>query len=67
MTLAPEMLRFVVEWVSPWVPNAGTLLSPLRTVVFGAMIVGFLVFEPQGIAKIAARIRRYFRLWPFRT
>ncbi len=67
MTLAPEMLRFVVEWVSPWVPNAGTLLSPLRTVVFGAMIVGFLVFEPQGIAEIVARVRRYFRLWPFRT
>ncbi|WP_417426190.1 branched-chain amino acid ABC transporter permease [Hoeflea sp.] len=67
MTLTPELLRYVVEWVSPWLPNAATLLSPVRTVVFGALIMGFLVFEPQGIAEIIQRIRRYFRVWPFKT
>lgn len=66
MTLVPELLRFLVEWASPFVPNAGTLLSPVRTVVFGLLIVGFLVFEPQGIAEIIQRIRRFFHLWPFR-
>lgn len=67
MTITPELLRFVVEWVSPWVPNAGTLLSPVRTIVFGGLIIGFLVFEPQGLAEIIQRVRRFFRLWPFRT
>lgn len=67
MTLAPELLRFGMEWISPLVPNAGAMLSPVRTVVFGALIVGFLIFEPQGLAEIIQRIRRYFRLWPFRT
>lgn len=67
MTLTPELLRFVVEWVSPFVPNAGVLLSPVRTMVFGALIIGFLVVEPQGLAEIIQRVRRYFRLWPFRT
>lgn len=66
MTLVPELLRFLVEWMSPFVPNAGTLLSPVRTVVFGALIVGFLVFEPQGMAEIIQRIRRFFHLWPFK-
>lgn len=67
MTITPELLRFIVEWISPWVPNAGTLLSPVRTIVFGGLIIGFLVFEPQGLAEIIQRVRRFFRLWPFRT
>ena len=67
MTLTPELLRFVVEWLGPWVPNAATLLSPVRTIVFGALIIGFLVFEPQGLAEIIQRVRRFFRLWPFKT
>lgn len=67
MTMVPELLRFAVDFLSPFIPNAGLILSPVRTIVFGALIVGFLVFEPQGLAEIIQRIRRYFRLWPFRT
>ncbi|RIK84670.1 MAG: branched-chain amino acid ABC transporter permease [Hyphomicrobiales bacterium] len=66
MTLVPEVLRFGVEAISPYVDNAGTLLSPVRTVVFGALIILFLVFEPQGLAEIVQRVRRFFHLWPFR-
>jgi branched-chain amino acid transport system permease protein len=66
MTLVPEVLRFGVEAISPYVDNAGTLLSPVRTIVFGALIILFLVFEPQGLAEIIQRIRRFFHLWPFR-
>jgi len=29
--------------------------------------VGFLVFEPHGLAEIWQRIRRFFYLWPFKT
>lgn len=67
MTLVPELLRFVVDFLGPVVPNAGLILSPVRTIVFGALIVGFLIFEPQGLAEIVHRVRRFFRLWPFRT
>lgn len=67
MTLMPELLRFAVEFLSPVIPNAGLILSPVRTVVFGALIVGFLIFEPQGLSEIVQRVRRFFRLWPFRT
>ena len=66
MTLVPEILRFGVEAIAPYVDNAGTLLSPVRTVVFGALIILFLVFEPQGLAEIVQRVRRFFHLWPFR-
>ncbi len=67
MTLVPEALKIVVGWLSPILPDAVALLSPVRTIVFGALIVGFLILEPQGLAEIWRRIRRFFHLWPFRT
>ncbi|MFG1377925.1 branched-chain amino acid ABC transporter permease [Xanthobacter autotrophicus] len=67
MTLVPELLKYVVEWLGPVFPNAGAALSPVRTIVFGALIIVFLVFEPQGLAEIVRRIRRFFHLWPFKT
>jgi branched-chain amino acid transport system permease protein len=67
MTLVPEVLKLMVGWITPWVPDALSLLAPIRTIVFGALIVGFLIFEPQGLAEIWQRIRRFFHLWPFRT
>jgi branched-chain amino acid transport system permease protein len=30
------------------------------------MIVGFLLWEPLGLAKIYNNIRNYFLVWPFR-
>ena len=32
--------------------SALRLLAPVRTIVFGALIVGFLIFEPHGLAEI---------------
>lgn len=67
MTLVPEALKIVAGWITPFYPDAITLLSPVRTIVFGALIVGFLIFEPRGLAEIWRRIRRFFGLWPFRN
>ena len=67
MTLVPELLRALTLVLTPVWPNAQVHLSPLRGVVFGALIVGFLLFEPHGLAEIWKRIQRTFRLWPFKT
>lgn len=66
MTLVPELLKVIVGWL-PLGGNATLILSPVRTIVFGAMIVLFLIFEPHGLAEIWRRVRRRFHLWPFRT
>lgn len=34
--------------------------------IFGALIVGFLLVEPLGLAKIYDNVRKYFLVWPFR-
>jgi len=67
MTLVPEMLKLLTNVVMPFYPDAPVIMSPLRGVVFGALIVGFLIFEPHGLAEMWRRIRRFFHLWPFRT
>jgi branched-chain amino acid transport system permease protein len=67
MTLVPEVLKLSVSALEPYHPGVVQVLSPVRTIVFGTLIVGFLVFEPYGLAEIWRRVRRFFELWPFRT
>ena len=65
MTMVPEVLKIVVSYMT-FIPNAVAQLSPIRTIVFGLLIIGFLLFEPQGLAEIWRRVRRFFHLWPFK-
>ncbi|HMO48934.1 MAG TPA: branched-chain amino acid ABC transporter permease [Rubrivivax sp.] len=67
MTFVPETLRLVAHTSSQWFPGVAGLLLPMQQVVFGVLIIGFLVFEPHGLAAIWARMRRVFHLWPFKT
>jgi branched-chain amino acid transport system permease protein len=67
MTLVPELLRFFVTVAAQWSPNATEILSPMQQIVFGGLIISFLVLEPHGLYVIWQRLRRFFHLWPFRT
>ena len=67
MTFVPELLRLFAHASSQWFPGVAGLLLPMQQVVFGVLIIGFLVFEPHGLAAIWARVRRLFHLWPFKT
>jgi branched-chain amino acid transport system permease protein len=40
-------------------------LANFQLVVFGGLIILFLAIEPQGLAKMWANAKTYFRLWPF--
>lgn len=37
----------------------------LEQVLYGALIIGFLIFEPRGLFGIWMRIRNYWKGWPF--
>ena len=60
MTLVPELLRFGFTFLAPWIPDAMTIIPAVRSIVFGALIIGFLLFEPQGLAEVLPRLRRFF-------
>lgn len=65
MTIIPEVLKTLLNLMQDITPRAMSFLFPLQTVVFGLLIVVFLVFEPHGLAEMWRRTKNYFRLWPF--
>ena len=66
MTMVPELLKLIVDLL-PGGSDLTVFLSPVRLIIFGGLIIGFLVFEPLGLAEIWRRVRRFFHLWPFRN
>jgi branched-chain amino acid transport system permease protein len=59
MTLMPEILRAILElWGPGGTADIAGFLSPLREFIFGALIVGFLMFESRGLAGLIHRLLR---------
>jgi len=68
VTLLPIATRWVLDsggglFLSQ--ANLANLVPNLRLVIFGALIIFFLIVEPDGLARLWRNIRTYFRLWPF--
>jgi branched-chain amino acid transport system permease protein len=40
-------------------------LANFQLFVFGALIIIFLIAEPEGLARMWENVKRYFRLWPY--
>jgi branched-chain amino acid transport system permease protein len=65
VTLIPFGLDGVVSWLARmYDPNLTVILGPVKELVFGLMIILFIIFEPVGLVGIWARFRDYFRIWP---
>jgi branched-chain amino acid transport system permease protein len=45
--------------------DLANLIPNLRLVIFGALIIFFLIVEPDGLARLWRNVRNYFRVWPF--
>ncbi|MGH8945737.1 MAG: branched-chain amino acid ABC transporter permease [Acidimicrobiia bacterium] len=43
----------------------GLSVAQLNQVLYGLLIIGFLIFEPLGLYGIWLRIRNYWKGWPF--
>lgn len=65
MTIVPELLSFITGVVKMQAPGYEQFFIPLKEVVFGGLIIVFLIFEPHGLAEIWNRFKSFFRLWPF--
>ncbi len=51
---------------SGWIYISQNLMAHLPLIFYGAMIIGFLLLEPLGLAKIYDNIRKALLVWPFR-
>jgi branched-chain amino acid transport system permease protein len=59
------VLRIATGALSEQVPHLTTIFAPLRTGLFGLVIVLFLVFEPDGLAARWRLVKAYWKLYPF--
>jgi branched-chain amino acid transport system permease protein len=68
VTLLPIVIRYAMEAFGGlfFAPQTVLNLIPnLRLMLFGALIIFFLIVEPEGLNRLWRNIRNYFRIWPF--
>lgn len=65
ITLLPEFLRFISEYLSAYYPFLTEAFASIREGAFGIVIILFLLFEPEGLVRRWNLTKAYFKLWPF--
>jgi branched-chain amino acid transport system permease protein len=67
ITLLPRLTR-ELPGLLPFISSSSSE-SPntyqLESVLYGLLIIGFLIFEPRGLFGVWIRIRNYWKAWPF--
>lgn len=65
ITLLPEMLRLATDALGNYWPGLMVIVAPIKTGVFGLVVILFLIFEPDGMAARWNHIKAYWKLYPF--
>ncbi len=63
--LLGQGLKIVTPTVVALFPAFGRAATSVREIVFGAMLIGLLIWEPGGLAMLLRKFKRYLDLWPF--
>lgn len=68
ITLVPVVARRVLDSAGGLLGSGfdvSGILPNLRLILFGALIIIFLLAEPEGLDRLWRNVRAYFRNWPF--
>jgi branched-chain amino acid transport system permease protein len=67
ITLFPIFLSIASGWVSHLfgVEISHAVISNLELIIFGGLIIFFLIVEPNGLARLWQIAKEKLRLWPF--
>lgn len=60
-----RLLEVLTTTLNTAYPTHVTWFVSIREIVFGLVIILFLIFEPDGLAARWRTIRAYWKLWPF--
>jgi branched-chain amino acid transport system permease protein len=63
IVVLPILLNQIPQWLG--IPISTSMASHLEFMIFGALIVFFLIVEPHGLARLWAIGKEKLRLWPF--
>ena len=65
VTMLPRLIDLASDYL-PYDPATGPLnTGQLEAILFGLLIIFFLIFEPLGLYGLWIRIRNYWKAWPF--
>ena len=62
MVLLPEVLQWMTDSLSGVFPSIGNFLAAMKEVVFGLVVIFFLIFEPDGLNHRWQMIKAYWKL-----
>src|ERR1700752_4499327 len=68
VTFLPIATRWLLQNFGGMVFSQQAMLNIIpntRLILFGGLIIVFLVVEPEGLNRLWRNIRSYFRVWPF--
>jgi branched-chain amino acid transport system permease protein len=67
ITLLPTFMNLLFTWIGHTfeVEISHAVLSNVETMIFGSLIIFFLIVEPQGLARLWQIAKEKLRLWPF--
>jgi branched-chain amino acid transport system permease protein len=67
ITLFPIFLNIASGWLSHGlgIEIAHATVSNLELMIFGGLIIFFLIVEPNGLARLWQITKEKLRLWPF--
>jgi branched-chain amino acid transport system permease protein len=67
ITLFPIFLNIASGWISHGlgVEISHAVVSNLEVIIFGSLIIFFLIVEPHGLARMWQIAKEKLRLWPF--
>jgi branched-chain amino acid transport system permease protein len=63
IVVLPILLNQGPQWLG--IPISTAMASHLEFMIFGALIVFFLIVEPNGLARLWSIAKEKLRLWPF--
>jgi len=63
IVLIPIFFNQLPSWLG--IPISTATISHVEFMLFGALIIFFLIVEPQGLARLWAIAKEKLRLWPF--
>jgi branched-chain amino acid transport system permease protein len=64
LTFLPYLLDSVMKTLG--IVLSGGSINGLHSIIYGTLILLFLIFEPMGLAAIWQRIRNMAMLWPLK-
>jgi branched-chain amino acid transport system permease protein len=65
MILLPQVITGMTNTLGASYPNIEQIVIALEQGIFGAIIILFLIFEPDGLAHRWKMIKAYWKLYPF--